>query len=304
MNYPSTVQHWTSLQLEILSGWVDESKEKAKKCSWASSFYYGMYLVMFLPYIILSSIIIQKNDNTSNLGTLILILSTIDRTFNLSKLSASFDEASNRFSAFANDILEEMAKPSRDRRNGTNFLHDMSTEKRRIEEQVHPVPWIIEKIYDRHMARKRSLKKNNASSQPQHSTSNNISIDIPDTPRSYGDVEHAAARVIQRAWFSHILTIKNPSTSIQRIIQRRKLHTFENVVNYISTKIGVGDNEDTTETCSVPHLISNKTASPYNPMKRYQQSRLKLNLGDTNEFASDDQILSVLQGRVSPLRDE
>jgi hypothetical protein len=186
---------------------------------------------------------------------MILILSSIDRTFNLSRLSASFDEASNRFSAFANDILEEMAKPSRDRRNGTNFLHDMSTEKRRIDEQVQPVPWFIEKLFI--MSKRRR---------------NPVAQTITQQQNKGDEIRHAAARTIQRAWFKHLVEIPNPSTVARKIIKTRKLLTLPEAVIKSECAITIPTS---------PSLVHKKS------LLKYQQQRFE-------NAVSNDQILHCL----------
>lgn len=158
---------YTDFQIEMLERWVNESRDVSNLAKYASKYYFMLYIFMYIPFVVLSSIVIQTggssnvkmsidengegemtcgNKMTSTIGIILLILSTIDRTFNLASKSEQHASMAGRYAAFADDIMEELAKRPSDRINGTIFVHDRNVEKRRIDEQSLEIPWIVEKF--------------------------------------------------------------------------------------------------------------------------------------------------------------
>lgn len=207
------MNNWTQLQLEILTEWINEAKITIKKVKAASQFYHALYYIMYIPFTILNVILIKSGKSeadTSQLATALLILSAFDRTFNFSSKSVEYSSIATKYETFKNNILEEMAKPARDRRNGTIFLHDTNTEKRRIDEQSLDVPWIIERWF---------LKKGAYSGGSGGATSASTTSS-GGTQKSLEVSKDTAARILQYAYIKHLYTLPTRTGIQEKMVEK------------------------------------------------------------------------------------
>jgi hypothetical protein len=211
-------------------------------------------------------------QNTTTIGAAILVFQAFDRLFNFSKLSSTFEEAQNRYTSLANDILAEIAKPPRERRDGTNFLHDIIVEKRRIDEKFSHVPLFIERLYNRSRTKNTSERDHVQKKESDHSL----------------ELKHAAAKVIQRAWFRYLLRKTNSkrSQAATKIISSHRIKDFENVVDIVdATQL----ESIVIETPNPPPLVET------NKNFKYQRDRFRKNIAHADDgLATDDQILTTL----------
>jgi hypothetical protein len=220
---------------------------------------------------------------------MVLILATFERTFNFAKSSAVYESAAGRYSAFVYDILAEMAKPSRERRDGTTFLKDVNLDRRRIEEQVPSIPWIVNKLYQR-----KYEKNEDATPSPQPEGNGGatfiFSNDIPRPPGIETVERITAARVIQKAWFRHICSKDKPTPVEERCIQKRKLRDLYTIANVNVRHIHQRNEKLKSEMLipERPRLVGLPKQSPFTTKREVEKRRFENNLGTGSGGGSDD----------------
>lgn len=232
---------WTEQQVTILMEWLNENEENAEKTIWAQRYYDFLYVLMFVPGVIINSIIASVRnecDNTSASQTILsliiikIALDTFDKAFNFGKVAGDFGQYSNMYQAFSDEIVEELAKPDNQKRNGTQFFHDMNIKKQRLSDKTDPVPWVIEKLWNYHKKPKNNLKEVVVISQ-NHVTNRELNYDQPaqDVPplhkilrensfrsriRTETQIQkERAALCIQRYWWKYCIRKKKNIKNIK-----------------------------------------------------------------------------------------
>jgi hypothetical protein len=167
--------------------WTEENSEEAEKSLWAKRYYDFLYLLLFLPGVIIASIIASIRgdcDNTStqqNILVLIIInmaISTFDKAFNFGKIAGDFGQYSGMYQGFSDKILEELVKPDGQKRNGSQFFHDMNIEKQRLGDKTAPVPWVVDKLYQKHKLKNVAIDREIPTTITLSSNSSVNSVDL------------------------------------------------------------------------------------------------------------------------------
>lgn len=225
---------WTDQQLSVLMTWLDENEENAEKTIWAQRYYNALYLLLFIPSVAINSIIGTIRNECSNgtesdasekILTLIIIniaLNTFDKYFNFGKKAADFEQYSNMYQSFSDEITEEIVKPDSQKRNGTQFYHDMNIKKQRLNDQTESIPWLIEQLYSYKKNKNEKLESDKQTSTkhdsciiktPNDTMENTIPrlVENPIASNSYDLlIKEKAAITIQKYWFKYCIR-KNKS---------------------------------------------------------------------------------------------
>jgi hypothetical protein len=167
---------WTTRQIEILMDWVEENNECSEKSIWAKRYYDLLYLIIYIPSIIITAYLSSTPD-ASYVAPVIInqAITTLDKFFNFGKLASEYEGYSNLYQNFSDRILEELVKPESVKQNGSIFYHDMNWEKQRLGDKTKPIPWVVEKIYNHYKNKKKLSHSNGGNDYDDESTNSNTS---------------------------------------------------------------------------------------------------------------------------------
>jgi hypothetical protein len=288
---------WTKRQIEILMDWVEENNEYSEKSIWAKRYYDLLYLIIYIPSIIITAYL-SSTPNANYIAPVIInqAITTLDKFFNFGKLASEYEGYSNLYQNFSDRILEELVKPESVKQNGSVFYHDMNWEKQRLGDKTKPIPWIVEKIYNNYKYKKRTIElvseSDNGSTETSesshgiiyndesqmHTPRNNVAtiMEKSQSGKIYTKRHNDAALVIQNAWYNWCVA-KNKTHLIMTIHKRKIMPKL--VKNIITDRREYEQNKtkklQRSQSIAIPGTSSCNLMLP-NPQTKMQRKLAKM----------------------------